>query len=226
MNGLGPRRLARSRSSTRPSRTCRSSASPRTCRASTTSTGEARRGRQPAPLARRVATPSSTRSGSPTPSPRPTRRTPRRSRPGGDAYAARLAALDDRGPRRRSRRSRQANRKLVSFHEAFPYFAKAYGLEIVGSVVEVPGQDPSAGEVADAHRRDQALRGEGRLRRGRLQPGSRPKAIADGGGRQGRDQPLQRLAGRSAGRHVRGSDPLGRRPDRGRAGRSGLGSRR
>jgi len=36
----------------------------------------------------------------------------------------------------------------VSFHEAFPYFAKAYGLEIVGSVVAVPGQDPSAGEVA------------------------------------------------------------------------------
>jgi len=29
-----------------------------------------------------------------------------------------------------------------------PYFAQAYGLDVVGSVVGVPGQDPSAGEVA------------------------------------------------------------------------------
>jgi manganese/iron transport system substrate-binding protein len=41
-----------------------------------------------------------------------------------------------------------ANRRVISFHEAFPYFAEAYGLEIVGTVVEAPGQDPSAGEVA------------------------------------------------------------------------------
>ena len=41
-----------------------------------------------------------------------------------------------------------ANRKLVSFHEAFPYLAHAYGLEIVGVVVDAPGQDPSAGQIA------------------------------------------------------------------------------
>jgi manganese/iron transport system substrate-binding protein len=40
------------------------------------------------------------------------------------------------------------HRRVISFHEAFPYFADAYGLEIVGTVVEAPGQDPSAGEVA------------------------------------------------------------------------------
>jgi ABC-type Zn uptake system ZnuABC Zn-binding protein ZnuA len=40
-------------------------------------------------------------------------------------------------------------RKVVSFHDAFPYFAKAYGLEIVGTVIDAPGQDPSAGEIAD-----------------------------------------------------------------------------
>jgi ABC-type Zn uptake system ZnuABC Zn-binding protein ZnuA len=66
---------------------------------------------------------------------------------GGDAYAARLAALDTQ-IRQQVATISEANRKLVSFHEAFPYFAKAYGLEIVGSVVQVPGQDPSAGEVA------------------------------------------------------------------------------
>ena len=39
-------------------------------------------------------------------------------------------------------------RRVVSFHDAFPYFAAAYGLEIVGTVVQAPGQDPSAGQVA------------------------------------------------------------------------------
>ena len=39
-------------------------------------------------------------------------------------------------------------RRVVSFHDAFPYFAAAYGLEVVGTVVGAPGQDPSAGQVA------------------------------------------------------------------------------
>lgn len=40
------------------------------------------------------------------------------------------------------------HRRIVSFHDAFPYFASAYGLDIVGVVVPVPGQEPSASEVA------------------------------------------------------------------------------
>jgi ABC-type Zn uptake system ZnuABC Zn-binding protein ZnuA len=39
-------------------------------------------------------------------------------------------------------------RKLVTFHEAFPYFAARYGLELVGVITPSPGQDPSAGELA------------------------------------------------------------------------------
>jgi ABC-type Zn uptake system ZnuABC Zn-binding protein ZnuA len=39
-------------------------------------------------------------------------------------------------------------RKLVTFHDAFPYFARHYGFELVGVVVENVGQDPSAGELA------------------------------------------------------------------------------
>ncbi|MEO7665130.1 MAG: metal ABC transporter substrate-binding protein [Candidatus Limnocylindrales bacterium] len=42
----------------------------------------------------------------------------------------------------------QADRKLVMFHDAFPYYAQAYGLEVVGVAVRAPGQDPSAGELA------------------------------------------------------------------------------
>lgn len=41
-----------------------------------------------------------------------------------------------------------ADRKVVSFHDALPYFARAFDLEVVGVIVSVPGQDPSAGELA------------------------------------------------------------------------------
>ncbi len=42
----------------------------------------------------------------------------------------------------------EANRRFVLFHDALPYFARAYGLTVVGVAVEAPGQDPSAGEIA------------------------------------------------------------------------------
>lgn len=79
-------------------------------------------------------------------------------RSGAAAYDARLAALDA-WVRDQIATIPPANRKLVSFHEAFPYYAAAYGLQIVGSVLSAPGQDPSAGQVAalvDAIRRSGA----------------------------------------------------------------------
>ena len=39
-------------------------------------------------------------------------------------------------------------RKIVTFHDAFGYYARAYGITIVGFAVEAPGQDPSAQEIA------------------------------------------------------------------------------
>lgn len=42
----------------------------------------------------------------------------------------------------------ESSRNVVSFHDAFPYFAAAYGLTIDGTIVDAPGQDPSAGEIA------------------------------------------------------------------------------
>jgi manganese/iron transport system substrate-binding protein len=66
---------------------------------------------------------------------------------GSAAYRARLGELDA-WVREQIDTIPPDNRTLVSFHEAFPYFARAYGLNIVGTVVGVPGQDPSAGEVA------------------------------------------------------------------------------
>ena len=63
------------------------------------------------------------------------------------AFDARLADLDSWIDQQFATLPADA-RRVVSFHDAFPYFARAYGLEIVGVVVPVPGQEPSAGEVA------------------------------------------------------------------------------
>ena len=73
---------------------------------------------------------------------------------GGETYRAnlagfqeRLAALDE-DARTQLGRIPEANRTVISFHDAFPYFAAAYGLTVDGTVVDAPGQDPSAGQVA------------------------------------------------------------------------------
>jgi manganese/iron transport system substrate-binding protein len=63
------------------------------------------------------------------------------------AYSQRLEALDAQ-IRTKIDRIPAADRKLVTFHDAFPYFAREYGLEVVGVAVDAPGQDPSAGEIA------------------------------------------------------------------------------
>lgn len=63
------------------------------------------------------------------------------------AYEARLSALDGYA-RTQLDAIPAANRTVVSFHDAFPYFARAYGLTIDGTIVDAPGQDPSAGGVA------------------------------------------------------------------------------
>jgi ABC-type Zn uptake system ZnuABC Zn-binding protein ZnuA len=63
-----------------------------------------------------------------------------------DRYLARLEALDAE-IRADFAALPQTERRVVSFHDAFPYYARAYGLTVVGTVVRSPGQEPSAGEV-------------------------------------------------------------------------------
>ena len=41
------------------------------------------------------------------------------------------------------------NNKIVTFHEAFEFFAEEFGLDIVAVIEREPGTYPSAGEVAD-----------------------------------------------------------------------------
>ena len=69
-------------------------------------------------------------------------------RVGATAYGKRLDDLDA-WVRGRIATIPEASRAFVSFHDALPYFAAAYGLRIVGVVVDAPGQDPSARQVAD-----------------------------------------------------------------------------
>ncbi len=72
------------------------------------------------------------------------------------AYRAQLAQLDGELHTRMAGIP-AGDRTVVAFHDAFPYLAAAYGLHIDGTIVAAPGQDPSAGSVADliaAIRRD------------------------------------------------------------------------
>ncbi len=41
------------------------------------------------------------------------------------------------------------NRSIVTFHEAFPYFAQEFGLNIVAIVEREPGSEPNAAELAN-----------------------------------------------------------------------------
>ncbi len=63
------------------------------------------------------------------------------------AYLQRLADLDA-WVRDQIGTIPAGDRKFVMFHDALPYFARAYGLTVVGVAVQAPGQDPSAGEIA------------------------------------------------------------------------------
>jgi zinc/manganese transport system substrate-binding protein/manganese/iron transport system substrate-binding protein len=40
------------------------------------------------------------------------------------------------------------NRKLVTFHDAFPYFARHFGFELIGVILQNVGQEPTAAELA------------------------------------------------------------------------------
>jgi zinc transport system substrate-binding protein len=64
---------------------------------------------------------------------------------GASNYVARLEALD---VRMREGLSGVAGRDIVTFHEAFPYFARDFGLRVAGVVEREPGSEPGARELA------------------------------------------------------------------------------
>jgi len=51
-----------------------------------------------------------------------------------------------------------SDRRLITYHDAWPYFARRFGLDIIATVEPIPGQEPSAKELArlvDLIRREQ-----------------------------------------------------------------------
>ena len=63
------------------------------------------------------------------------------------AYTTELDALDDAN-KAAVATIPAANRKLVTFHDAFPYFAAHYGFEVIGVILPNVGQEPSASDLA------------------------------------------------------------------------------
>jgi ABC-type Zn uptake system ZnuABC Zn-binding protein ZnuA len=63
------------------------------------------------------------------------------------AYGAQLDALDAE-LQAQVATIPPANRKLVTFHDAFPYFARHFEFDLVGVVVANVGQEPNAAELA------------------------------------------------------------------------------
>jgi zinc/manganese transport system substrate-binding protein len=68
---------------------------------------------------------------------------------GASAYLAKVKALDT-GIKRCIDQVPAAQRKLVTDHDAFGYFAKRYGIEVVGAVIpsQTTQAQPSAGDLA------------------------------------------------------------------------------
>ena len=64
----------------------------------------------------------------------------------GQAYVARLKALD---AEYRERLARVQSQAFITFHDAFPYLARRYGLRLAGVVERNAAEDPSARELAN-----------------------------------------------------------------------------
>jgi zinc/manganese transport system substrate-binding protein/manganese/iron transport system substrate-binding protein len=64
-----------------------------------------------------------------------------------DSYAASLAQLDG-DLKAMVQGIPPENRKLVTFHDAFPYLAHQYGFELIGVILSNVGQEPTPSELA------------------------------------------------------------------------------
>ena len=61
-------------------------------------------------------------------------------------YVQKLSALRDR---MHHNLDSLPNKNIITFHEAFPYFAQEFNLNIVGIIEREPGTEPSPAELAD-----------------------------------------------------------------------------
>jgi manganese/iron transport system substrate-binding protein len=62
--------------------------------------------------------------------------------------AAYFARLDSLSQAIRAQVATLRDRRFISFHDAWPYFCRRFGLEVVATVEPIPGQEPSAKQLA------------------------------------------------------------------------------
>lgn len=62
------------------------------------------------------------------------------------AYTQKLAVLDEELT---AQLAPLAGRDIITFHEAFAYFAQAYGLNVAGVIEREPGEEPGTREIAE-----------------------------------------------------------------------------
>ncbi len=60
-----------------------------------------------------------------------------------------IATLEALSSEMHSALAQLEQRQMMTFHEAFPYFAQAFDLEIAGVILRDPGSEPSAAELAE-----------------------------------------------------------------------------
>jgi ABC-type Zn uptake system ZnuABC Zn-binding protein ZnuA len=83
--------------------------------------------------------------------------------PHASAYRSATAAYDAQLEALRARTQRKiatippANRTMIVFHEAFDYYARRFGLRIVGAIEPVPGAEPNPAHLADLIRQARSL---------------------------------------------------------------------
>ncbi len=130
------------------------------------------------------------------------------------AYAGRLDALDT-ALAAKVATIPQTNRKLVTFHDAFPYFARHYGFELIGVVLANVGQDPTAADLASLVDRVKAAGVTAVFSEAQFNPKLVPDPGRRGGDPLGGDHALQRRARTCPGGYLPRDDALERGPDRG-----------
>ena len=70
-----------------------------------------------------------------------------------------------------------AERKLLTYHDAYAYFAKDYGWKVIGAIQVSDFEDPTPKEVAGLIDQVKAREGAGDLRlRGLPEPGARSRS--------------------------------------------------
>ena len=100
----------------------------------------------------------------------------------GAAYAAKVKAMDEAN-KARIATIPPANRKLVTFHDAYPYFARHYGFELIGVILANVGQEPTAADLAALVETVKAAHVKAVFSESQFSP-----KLADDAGRGGRDQ--------------------------------------